>query len=81
MEIETKAVHSGYSPDPTTNAVAVSIYQTTSYAFDNTQHGAGLFDLFVAGVIVATGIKKSAAQIIYAADFSLTGSVTAYSWI
>ena len=40
MEIETKAVHSGYSPDPTTNAVAVPIYQTTAYAFDDTQHGA-----------------------------------------
>jgi O-acetylhomoserine (thiol)-lyase len=51
MEIETKAVHSGYSPDPTTNAVAVPIYQTTSYAFDNTQHGADLFDLKVLGNI------------------------------
>jgi len=51
MEIETKAVHSGYSPDPTTNAVAVPIYQTTAYAFDNTQHGADLFDLKVLGNI------------------------------
>jgi O-acetylhomoserine (thiol)-lyase len=31
MEIETKAVHSGYSPDPTTKAVAVPIYQTTAW--------------------------------------------------
>ena len=51
MEIETKAVHSGYSPDPTTKAVAVPIYQTTAYAFDNTQHGADLFDLKVLGNI------------------------------
>jgi len=51
MEIETKAVHSGYSPDPTTNAVAVPIYQTTSFAFDDTQHGADLFDLKVLGNI------------------------------
>ena len=51
MEIETKAVHSGYSPDPTTNAVAVPIYQTTSYTFDDTQHGADLFDLKVPGNI------------------------------
>ncbi|MDH3630250.1 MAG: aminotransferase class I/II-fold pyridoxal phosphate-dependent enzyme [Gammaproteobacteria bacterium] len=51
MEIETKAVHSGYSPDPTTNAVAVPIYQTTAYAFDNTQHGADLFNLAVLGNI------------------------------
>ena len=38
MKIETIAVHGGYSPDPTTKAVAVPIYQTTSYAFDNTEH-------------------------------------------
>ncbi|MGI9303417.1 MAG: O-acetylhomoserine aminocarboxypropyltransferase/cysteine synthase family protein [Gammaproteobacteria bacterium] len=51
MKIETKAIHSGYQPDPTTNAVAVPIYQTTSYAFDNTQHGADLFNLAVLGNI------------------------------
>ncbi|MDZ7839262.1 MAG: aminotransferase class I/II-fold pyridoxal phosphate-dependent enzyme [Gammaproteobacteria bacterium] len=51
MKIETKAVHSGYTPDPTTNAVAVPIYQTTSYAFDSAQHGADLFDLKVLGNI------------------------------
>ena len=51
MKIETLAVHAGYSPDPTTKAVAVPIYQTTSYAFDDTQHGADLFDLKVAGNI------------------------------
>jgi len=50
-KLETLAVHAGYSPDPTTKAVAVPIYQTTSYAFDNTQHGADLFDLKVAGNI------------------------------
>ncbi len=51
MKIETIAVHGGYSPEPTTKAVAVPIYQTTSYAFDNTQHGADLFDLKVEGNI------------------------------
>jgi O-acetylhomoserine (thiol)-lyase len=51
MKLETLAVHGGYSPEPTTKAVAVPIYQTTSYAFDNTQHGADLFDLKVAGNI------------------------------
>ncbi|KAA3627825.1 MAG: aminotransferase class I/II-fold pyridoxal phosphate-dependent enzyme [Proteobacteria bacterium] len=51
MKIETIAVHGGFSPDPTTKAVAVPIYQTTSYAFDNTQHGADLFDLKVQGNI------------------------------
>jgi len=51
MKIETIAVHGGYQPDPTTKAVAVPIYQTTSYAFDDTQHGADLFDLKVEGNI------------------------------
>ncbi len=51
MRLETQAVHAGYAPDPTTNAVAVPIYQTTSYAFDDTQHGADLFDLKVEGNI------------------------------
>ena len=48
---ETLAIHAGYSPEPTTKAVAVPIYQTTSYSFDDTQHGADLFDLKVAGNI------------------------------
>ncbi|WP_114649548.1 bifunctional O-acetylhomoserine aminocarboxypropyltransferase/cysteine synthase [Pseudothauera hydrothermalis] len=51
MKFETIAVHGGYQPDPTTRAVAVPIYQTTSYAFDDTQHGADLFDLKVQGNI------------------------------
>jgi O-acetylhomoserine (thiol)-lyase len=51
MKFETLAVHAGYSPDPVTKAVAVPIYQTVAYAFDNTQHGADLFDLKVAGNI------------------------------
>ncbi len=51
MKLETLAVHGGYSPDPTTKAAAVPIYQTTSYAFDDTQHGADLFDLKVPGNI------------------------------
>ncbi len=51
MKLETKAVRAGFHHDPTTHAVAVPIYQTTSYAFDNTQHGADLFDLKVPGNI------------------------------
>ncbi|MEM9529666.1 MAG: aminotransferase class I/II-fold pyridoxal phosphate-dependent enzyme [Pseudomonadota bacterium] len=45
MKLETLAIHAGYEPDPTTNAVAVPVYMTTSYAFRDTQHGADLFDL------------------------------------
>lgn len=51
MKLETIAIHAGYQPDPTTKAVAVPLYQTTSFAFDNTQHGADLFDLKVPGNI------------------------------
>lgn len=48
---ETLAIHAGFQSDPTTKSVAVPIYQTTSYAFDSTQHGADLFDLKVPGNI------------------------------
>jgi O-acetylhomoserine (thiol)-lyase len=51
VKIETLAIHAGFEPDPTTKAVATPIYQTTSYAFDSTQHGADLFDLKVPGNI------------------------------
>ena len=51
LQPETLALHAGYNSDPTTRAAAVPIYQTTSYTFDDTQHGADLFDLKVAGNI------------------------------
>src|SRR4029077_17110019 len=40
-----RALHAGYSPDPTTKARAVPIYQTTSFTFDNSEHAAALFGL------------------------------------
>ena len=42
---ETIVLHAGYRSDSATNAVAVPIYQTTSYQFDNTEHAANLFAL------------------------------------
>ena len=51
MKRETIALHAGYQSEPTTKSAAVPIYQTTSYTFDNTQHGADLFNLEVAGNI------------------------------
>ncbi|MCB9992737.1 MAG: aminotransferase class I/II-fold pyridoxal phosphate-dependent enzyme [Hyphomicrobiaceae bacterium] len=51
MKLESIALHHGYESEQTTKAAAVPIYQTTSYTFDNTQHGADLFDLKVAGNI------------------------------
>ncbi len=44
-KFETKQVHAGAQPDPTTNARAVPIYQTTSYVFNSTEHAQNLFAL------------------------------------
>jgi O-acetylhomoserine (thiol)-lyase len=51
MRPETIALHAGYTSDPTTKAATTPIYQTTSFTFDNTQHGADLFNLAVPGNI------------------------------
>ena len=51
MKLETLALHHGYTAEATTKAAAVPIYQTTSYTFDDTQHGADLFNLAVPGNI------------------------------
>ena len=51
MKDETLAIHAGYETDPTTKSVAVPIYQTVAYEFDNAQHGADLFNLAVPGNI------------------------------
>ncbi|NDJ61775.1 MAG: O-acetylhomoserine aminocarboxypropyltransferase/cysteine synthase [Chloroflexi bacterium] len=45
QQFETKALHAGYAPDPSTGARAVPIYQTTSYQFRDTEHAAALFAL------------------------------------
>lgn len=51
MKDATIGIHAGYETDPTTKSVAVPIYQTVAYEFDNAQHGADLFDLAVPGNI------------------------------
>ena len=51
MKPETIALHAGYEGDPATNAATTPIYQTTSFTFDDTQHGADLFNLAVPGNI------------------------------
>ena len=48
---DTRALHAGYSPEPTTGACAVPIYQTSSYVFKDTAHAARLFALEEAGNI------------------------------
>jgi len=76
MKLETLAIHAGYSPDPTTRAVAVPIYQTTSYAFDDTQHGADLFDLKVPGNIY-TRIMNPTTDVLEQRVAALEGGVAA----
>ena len=44
-KLATIALHAGQKPDPTTGALAVPIYQTTSYVFKSTEHAANLFAL------------------------------------
>lgn len=73
---ETLAIHAGFSPDPTTKAVAVPIYQTTSYAFDDTQHGADLFDLKVQGNIY-TRIMNPTTAVLEARLAALEGGIGA----
>jgi O-acetylhomoserine (thiol)-lyase len=76
MKLETLAVHAGYTPDPTTRAAAVPIYQTTSYAFDDTQHGADLFDLKVPGNIY-TRIMNPTTDVLEKRIAALEGGVGA----
>jgi len=76
MKFETLAVHAGYSPDPTTHAVAVPIYQTVAYAFDDTQHGADLFDLKVQGNIY-TRIMNPTQDVLEQRVAALEGGIAA----
>jgi len=76
MRIETLAVHAGYSPDPTTKAVAVPMYQTVAYAFDSAQHGADLFDLKVAGNIY-TRIMNPTQDVLEKRVAALEGGIAA----
>ncbi len=76
MKLDTIAVHGGYSPDPTTKAAAVPIYQTTSYAFDDTQHGADLFDLKVQGNIY-TRIMNPTTDVLEKRVAELEGGIAA----
>jgi len=76
MKRETMAVHAGYSPDPTTKAVAVPIYQTVAYAFDDAQHGADLFNLAVEGNIY-TRIMNPTQDVLEQRIAALEGGIAA----
>ena len=73
---ETIAIHHGYEPDPTTHAVAVPIYQTVAYEFENAQHGADLFDLAVPGNIY-TRIMNPTQDVLEQRLAALEGGVAA----
>jgi O-acetylhomoserine (thiol)-lyase len=76
MKFDTLALHAGYEIDPTTKSMAVPIYQTTSYAFDDTQHGADLFDLKVKGNIY-TRIMNPTSDVLEQRIAALEGGVGA----
>ena len=74
MKPETIGIHAGYESDPTTKAVAVPIYQTVAYEFDNAQHGADLFNLAVPGNIY-TRIMNPTADVLEQRGAALEGGI------
>lgn len=72
---ETRQIHAGQEPDPTTGARAVPIYQTTSYEFRDTQHAANLFALAEIGNIY-TRIMNPTQGVLEARLSSLEGGIT-----
>ena len=81
MSVETKhaetlALHAGWRADPTTGAVAVPIYQTTSYQFNDTEHAANLFALKELGNIY-TRIGNPTVDVLEKRVAALEGGVAA----
>jgi len=73
---ETRQIHAGQTPDPTTKARALPIYQTTSYAFDSSEHGRRLFALEELGNIY-TRIMNPTQAVVEDRINSLEGGVGA----
>lgn len=78
MKRETIAIHAGYDGDPTTKAVAVPIYQTIAFEFDDAAHGAALFNLEVQGNIY-TRIGNPTNTVLEKRVAALEGGVEALS--
>ncbi len=76
MKDQTLAIHAGFKSDPTTHAVAVPIYQTVAYEFDNAQHGADLFNLVVPGNIY-TRIMNPTTDVLEQRCAALEGGIAA----
>ncbi len=73
---ETRQLHAGQTPDPTTGSRAVPIYQTTSFQFQNTEHAANLFALKEFGNIY-TRIMNPTTDVLEQRIASLEGGVGA----
>ena len=73
---ETIVLHAGYRADPTTSAVAVPIYQTTSYQFNSTEHASNLFGLKELGNIY-TRIMNPTQAVLEERITALEGGVAA----
>ncbi len=78
MKRETIAIHAGYDGDPTTQAVAVPIYQTVAFEFESAEHGAALFNLDVKGNIY-TRIGNPTNTVLEKRVAALEGGVDALS--
>jgi O-acetylhomoserine/O-acetylserine sulfhydrylase len=76
LRFETLQIHAGQAPAPGTNARAVPIYQTTSYTFDNAEHGARLFALEEFGNIY-TRIQNPTTDVFEKRVAALEGGVAA----
>ena len=76
MKEETIVLHTGHRRDESTTSVAVPIYQTTSYVFDNTDHAANLFSLAEPGYIY-TRLNNPTADILEQRLASLEGGIAA----
>ena len=76
---ETKQIHAGAQPDPTTGSRATPIYQTTSYVFRDTQHGADLFSLAEPGNIY-TRIMNPTQDVLEQRVAALEGGVAALAF-
>jgi O-acetylhomoserine (thiol)-lyase len=76
---ETRQIHAGAAPDPATGARATPIYQTTSYVFRDSQHGADLFSLAEPGNIY-TRIMNPTQDVLEQRLASLEGGVAALAF-
>jgi O-acetylhomoserine (thiol)-lyase len=76
LGFNTRAVHAGYDPDPTTGARAVPIYQSTSFVFEDSDHAAALFGLQQFGNIY-TRIMNPTTDVLEKRVASLEGGIAA----